>query len=558
MAGTQAGSSRIPHFDLVLVVVLACFVPSSDLLHTGLVSFGLLALWWPSRRRWTYGIESAKRDAALLSLALAMLTAATVGDITRLVQGEVRASNFFHYYLGAKYFAELGYEDLYVAALVADHEHDGYWSEKISEARDLGSYEIVPREQLEDGFTPGERFTAERWRSFKEDVAALAGYRRAERWSNVFRDRGYNGTPFWTSIGRASAALVPATSSWLPVLAFIDPVLLALTALLVSRTFGRRRSVLVLLLFVASPTNTARLIGGFLQADWLCAMAAGLCFYHRRRPALAGALMAYAIMTRVFPVILIAFALLPALVQGVRCRHIAPRLRRYALSCVLSCVVALAIGTANGRGPQAWLEWVEAISLHREHHVAGERRIGLEHAFTGDFRQMREKADATDRARTLEMRQPWVWTAKLLLVGMLAAAALGGRSWNAQILGLGAVFSLLVLSRYYFGAAALMPLFMVDGASRRRLLAGGQMAAFLLYGAAVLAGADWHGSYSLMNALLAVYFVGTAGLPLWRRLRASPSSDSAGESLTHVRTPAEAERLVSVPVTEGKSPPSRP
>ena len=520
MANTATGSAGVPLSGLALVVVLACFVPSSAALSTALVAFGLMLLWWPSRRRWAYGIDSAKRDAALLGLALAMFTTATFGDFTRLAQGDVRASNVFHYYLGAKYFAELGYEDLYVAALAADREYEGYWTAKIGEARDLGSYEIVQREKLEESYIPAERFTAERWRSFKEDVAALAGYRRPDRWRSVFRDRGYNGTPFWTSIGRPMTALVPATSSWLPLLAFIDPVLLALTALLVSRTFGRRRSILVLLLFVASPTNAARLMGGFLQADWLCAMAAGLCFYHRRRPVLAGAFMAYAVMTRVFPVLLIAFALLPALRRAIRRRHVAARIRRYAVSCVLSCAVALAIGTMSGRGPQAWLEWVEAISLHREHHVAGERRIGLEHVFTGDLLQLSTEAEASDRARMLEERRGWVWTAKLFMVGLLAAAALGGRSWNAQILGFGAVFSLLVLSRYYFGAAALMPLLTVDSAARRRLLAGGQMAAFLLYGVAVLEGADWHGSYSLMNALLTVYFVVIAGLANWRRLRA--------------------------------------
>lgn len=537
-AGTPAGSAGIGLSGLALVVVLAYFVPPSGLLSTTLMAFGLLILWWPSRGRWVYGIDAAKRDAAILGLALAMLTVATVGDINRLVQGEVRASNFFHYYLGSKYFSELGYEDLYVAALAADDEHGGYWSEEVGEARDLGSYEIVPRGQLQDGYTPEHRFTPERWRAFKEDVAALGGYRRAERWRSVFRDRGYNGTPFWTAIGRALTTLVPATSSWFPILAFIDPVLLALTALLVSRTFGRQRSALVLLLFVASPTNAARLFGGFLQTDWLCAIAAGLCFYHRRRPALGGAFMAYAIMTRVFPVLLIAFALLPALAQGLRRRPIAPRLRRYAVSCALSCVVALAIGAANGRGPQAWLDWAEAISVHRDHHVTGERRIGLEHAFTGDLWQLREEADATDRGQTLETRGPWVWSGKLLLIGLLAGAAVSGRSWNAQILGFGAVFSLLVLSRYYFGAAALMPLFMVDGVSRRRLLAGGQMAAFLLYGVAVLAGADWHGSYSLMNALLSIYFVVAASIPISRRLRAALSRGSTNEPRTRMQTSA--------------------
>jgi len=55
--------------------------------------------------------------------------------------------NVFHYYLGAKYFSEVGYFNLYTCALEADHESVGYW-DRIVGARDMETYRYVPRSSL--------------------------------------------------------------------------------------------------------------------------------------------------------------------------------------------------------------------------------------------------------------------------------------------------------------------------------------------------------------------------------------------------------------------------
>jgi hypothetical protein len=82
------------------------------------------------------------------------------------------------------------------------------------------------------------------------------------------------------------------------------------------------------------------------------------------------------------------------------------------------------------------------------------------------------------------------------------------------------IFTLLVLSRYYYGVLALMPLMSVGGRFRRRVVAGGQLAVFLVFFLAVNQGAGWHSGYSLLNVLLAVYFSGVIGTLAYGQLRA--------------------------------------
>jgi hypothetical protein len=110
-----------------------------------------------------------------------------------------------HYYLGSKYFDELGYSDLYVGMLRAESER--YTNHfKAVEARDLDSYEIVDiRRLLARSDAVKSRFTPERWSAFQDDV----GFFRdtlGPQWGDVLRDRGFNPTPVWAWLGGALAS----------------------------------------------------------------------------------------------------------------------------------------------------------------------------------------------------------------------------------------------------------------------------------------------------------------------------------------------------------------
>ena len=116
-----------------------------------------------------------------------------------------------HYYLGAKYFPELGYQRLYTAMLRAEAEkYENHF--RSLEARDLETNGLVDIRALLARSDPVKaRFSAERWAAFQEDVAFFRGWMK-KQWGEVLRDHGFNPPPLWPLLGGALANLVPAGS----------------------------------------------------------------------------------------------------------------------------------------------------------------------------------------------------------------------------------------------------------------------------------------------------------------------------------------------------------
>ncbi len=132
-----------------------------------------------------------------------------------------------HYYLGSKYFEELGYEHLYTAMLRAEAElTPGRFS--TLEARDLTTNELVPiRELLLRSDEVKAAFTPERWQDWLQDVA-LFREQLGPQWKTLYADHGFNPTPLWPLLGGTLAQHVPAGNrAGVLALCLIDPVLLA-------------------------------------------------------------------------------------------------------------------------------------------------------------------------------------------------------------------------------------------------------------------------------------------------------------------------------------------
>ena len=486
-----------------VAVLFGWLLESSEQTMLVLVLCALAVLLWPRSR-----LRATARTRASFLLALGMVTVGVKDDVGRLFEGEVRVWNVYHYYLGAKYFPELGYHDLYLATLAADREADGVFEPHVEKIRSLRTYEVRRLTDEDRAYDPSEHFQPARWEEFKHDVSALAEHRSPRGWRNVFRDRGYNGTPTWTAMGRAITAWLPADATGLVLLASLDLLLLPLTAFVVLRTFGPSAATAVLLLFVASPTNVARLVGGFLQTDWLCAVVLGACLLQRRRYGWAAVALAFATTTRLFPAVLVATAIAPVFFDTLRNRtwRLSSGWRRFLLVFVASSLFAVGIGIiGNGRGADGWTEFARAISVHRTTHVLGDRRIGLEHAFTRSNAALDEGTPDAERQALLEQRHGAYLTCAALLLALSALALRRLRPPAATAFGMIPIFAVTVSSRYYFGLLALLPL-----VASSRFAQAAQLVPFALYYALVRAGADDHTAYAWLNGFLAIYFCGLA------------------------------------------------
>lgn len=442
----------------------------------------------------------------MVVIALVSLTLSVSGRLPDfLTTSQVRVWNVYHYYLGAKYFEELGYNQLYSATLAADSEGEGYWSE-IGRVRNLDSYEVERRGART--FDASASFQPDRWQEFKRDVTALSHQLSPRSWRGIFVDRGYNASPFWTVVGATLARWAPADRPLaLKLLCSLDLPLLLATFWFIARTFGLRSMAIALLLFSVSPVNVERLVGGFLQYDWFCALAIGLCLYRRGRPATAAAAMSYAILTRIFPVLFVAAGLVPALRYVLRFRRLPWRTLRFAIALTAWCSLGLLLSLANGRGVDGWREFAGGIQLHKEHHLYGERRVGLQHLFTHELGSFDIREDRAERRLHFEHQRPYYLATAVALLALFAYVAWHQRSWAAQYLGLVPIFALLVTSRYYWSYLALLPLAGGRGGPRdatTRWLGGTQLAMFGAF-YVLESGRGNYADYVILGALILAY-----------------------------------------------------
>lgn len=423
----------------------------------------------------------------------------------------------FHYFLGSKYFAEVGYDGLYVASMGAEMQaFPGRTYQPV--LRDLRTNEVVDTMTLEDfGESVFHRFTPDRWAAFRRDNAFFVGLDPAYL-ARIRTDHGYNPTPAWTFVAQVLASFLRAgdATSWY--LGALDLVLLAAAFVVFFRTFGTRLGVLALLVFATGYGWRFYWTGGaFLRQDWLAALVSGACALERRRFRTAGALLAYATMVRVFPVVFVA----GLVAQAVRDRLLGRDLRwfrRVLAGFAVAAALLVGAGSLTGRGFAAWTEFAANLGKHSRTWLTN--NVGLRNVLL---------YDADTYARRMvdwSLPEPWLhWQAHmdarlaqrrwLLLaaagaIGLLAMAAAargdrGGRDApTAVAVGPSLVFAGSALTCYYWGMLVLCLV--------RRSTATATAVALLVANAALcavhFASPAFELRYGVMSWLLLAFFAG--------------------------------------------------
>jgi hypothetical protein len=216
---------------------------------------------------------------------------------------------FFHYYVGSKYFPELGYTGIYESACLAEAEQGFRHRVEMRVIRDLRRNELVPAtyalrdpDRIKRGFA--RPFTFERWESFKKDAAYFRDGAGVEAWEHMLKDHGYNPSPAWNMVGSVLANLGPASDGFIKgVLAWIDPVLLLLMFALIVWTFGWRVACIAAIFFGTSEPALYRWTGGaYMRQDWLVWSVAGICLLKRGNMVLGGSSLGISTLLRIFPI----------------------------------------------------------------------------------------------------------------------------------------------------------------------------------------------------------------------------------------------------------------
>ena len=291
---------------------------------------------------------------------------------------------FFHYYLGAKYHAELGYDQLYNATLAAEAAHGA--TRMPTHARDLASGRIVPITQLlRDRFLHTAEFTPERWEAFQEDVLFLRTRVPYPQWQQQLRDKGYNATPFWTMLGGLLANRVPITEGAARQgLVLIDVALLLLAFAGVAWAFGPRTALLLLLFLGAHyfmSHNTLR--AAFIRLDWLACLVLAPCFLKKGYPVLAGGLLAWATLSRIFPGIFVFGIVVRLLWEILRYRQTHRAAQDCLLGFALTGVLLFGFSVLHAGSIGPWIAFFEKVLAHDSD--LSPWRVGFKYVFLGTW-----------------------------------------------------------------------------------------------------------------------------------------------------------------------------
>lgn len=474
-----------------------------------------LALPWVATRL-APGGPWRRRGRPVLAVALLALGAFTVASETghyvrHLGQGpeQMKTWRVFHYYLGSKYFPELGYDGLYVEAIKADRQGNRRFDD-LERYRDMGDYRHVPIDPIRDA-PRSPRWTDARWEAFRADVDHFTRLESDAFWAlGPLLDRGYNPAPLWTAVGGLFTRRLPIQEPWAQALMVsLDLALFALAFGVSLRAFGLTRSVLVLSAIFLWFGCRRTLLGGVWFVDWLAAAWLAASLLSLGRFAGAGALVAWAASVRVFPLALFFGPGLAALVDLFRRRDLRHPGWRFAAGGLvgLAALVVFA-GLLNGRGFGAFAEFAESLRVHFAHHGSGQRRVGLGHLMAMDWGSLLGGTLEPGWGH-LRDNQTGFRVAQLVSVAALAWVVARKPPLDAMLLSIPIVFVGTVASRYY---GALIPLMMLlPGLDPARGPRAGALLAWFFASMglvrAVELRTDAQLTYVLGNLLVAVWIV---------------------------------------------------
>ncbi|RYE79268.1 MAG: hypothetical protein EOO74_03980 [Myxococcales bacterium] len=226
---------------------------------------------------------------------------------------------FYHYYIGAKYYRNIGFEGIYTCTAVAESElpngsaapNDKPLQDiKTRKLRDLRVNLIVDSaewvehpEKCKVGFNKSDgTLDTEKWESFKKDVAFFRRVMWGNYWRDSQKDHGYNPPPVWGITGSLFANLHPASEVYCKLLSAIDVCLFAGMFGCIAWAFGWRVLCLAIVFWGTQDASPFYWTGGaFLRQDWLFYTIVSACMIRRKKYAVGAAMLTYGAMLRVFP-----------------------------------------------------------------------------------------------------------------------------------------------------------------------------------------------------------------------------------------------------------------
>jgi hypothetical protein len=421
----------------------------------------------------------------------------------------------YHYLLGAKYYAELGYDQLYVCTAQATSRARVPDS---TDARDLRNDRSVRVRDLRDEPSCRARFSPARWEEFQSDLDVFLDI-EAYTVRRVVRDRGYNGAPLQAFIAGSIANAIPLDYATLSLVTLFDVFSLCLMLAVLCQAFGWRIGLLCALLFFTEYVDRFLIIGGsFMRYQWLAALGLGIAWLKEERYGRAGAALAVASALNVFPVLFAGAMVVKAAVDLVRRRGLSRPQKRFFGGALGAGALCLALGAAHAGGLDNYVQFAEAMRVHNAAGRVPGFGVGIKYDFVPSAWDGSLSGKKRERALR-EMRPVIAVCAGILLLLLAALVPLLDDVEGAVLCGFAGLFCVFGPTGYYFAFAALLVLVW----HRRLYDSGGRWALFALFALSlppmvvILLGAHRYFVFNrVVSACWTLYLVGTLGYLAYR------------------------------------------
>ncbi len=242
----------------------------------------ILILYWIFQQKIS---SSTKLKTMLFFILVIIASSASLTSFSQYVFTRDKyfdAGDLFHYYLGPKYLIELGYEDLYLAAAIAQKENRDPLPKFM---RDLTTNRIG---RLHSFLNPAveerikNRFISKRWESFKEDVQTFSHWHGPNGWQRRFIDHGYNGSPGWNYFADLIVQNIPINNVNLTWISLLNMLAIIIMFIVVIQTFDWLFGLLFTILFCVNYPDRYVLGGAMLRYIWISSLIIGLCLMNKK------------------------------------------------------------------------------------------------------------------------------------------------------------------------------------------------------------------------------------------------------------------------------------
>ncbi|MFP8882344.1 MAG: hypothetical protein VCE43_24115 [Myxococcota bacterium] len=326
-----------------------------------LVIWGLVApAAAPRARRW--------RQVAWALLALVSIASFFRFSLTDRIRDDMQIKDVYHYYIGGKYSAEIGYGRLYDCTVAMAHQQGRWWVDQLDTIRNLQTMSARPAAEIA---TRGiaecrSRFSTERWNQFGTDLAWFFDRMKGPTWRWMLNDHGFNPSPIWTVL--ATPLTNTTTAEDLRLLVQIDSLLILAALASIGWAFGFEAMCLAAIVWGTGFLWRYAWVGdAFLRQIWFSAAVIGVSCLRRGHAFTAGALLATSAGVRLFPAAFLGGYALFALRRFRETRVWSREDRRFAAGVSIAAVsLVVASLVLAGRGIEDYGRFAHNTTVLRE------------------------------------------------------------------------------------------------------------------------------------------------------------------------------------------------